>query len=105
LDGLRVRLQALMSEANKLIASTANLSEEVKASVFKNPADASIYQINFFEEIISLITSFRKKIDLAVEWFKGTSKRAQKMNYWNQYKKKGASFLLSGEHYSQRSAG
>lgn len=105
LQELRLRLQAVSQEAIKLANSTANLSQEVKIAILQNPVNASEYQINFFEDIIKLISEFRKKIDSAVVWMQSTSKRAQKMNYWSQYKKKGASFLLSPDHYSQRSAG
>ncbi len=105
LQELRLRLQAIQAEANKLIASTQSLTEGVKTAVLQGAVDASEYQINFYESIISMIVSFRKKIDSAVVWMQGHSKRAEKKNYWSQYKKKGASFLLSGETYSQRSAG
>jgi len=105
LQELRLRLQAIQTEASKMIASTANLSQEVRNAVLTGSVDASEYQINFFESIIKLISDFRKKIDSAVVWMQGTSKRAEKKNYWSQYKKKGASFLLSPDHYSQRSAG
>ncbi|KKP80711.1 MAG: hypothetical protein UR81_C0018G0001, partial [Candidatus Levybacteria bacterium GW2011_GWB1_35_5] len=63
------------------------------------------YQIGFFESIVQMIVSFRKKIDNAVVWLQNTNKRSEKKNYWTQYKKKGAGFLFSGESYSQRSAG
>lgn len=102
---LRLRLQAVSSEALKLASSTANLTQEVKIAVMQNPANASEYQISFFENIIKLISDFRKKIDSAVVWMQGASRRAEKKNFWSQYKKKGTSFLLSGESYSQRSAG
>ena len=102
---LRLRLQAVSSEAMKLASSTANLSQEVKIATMQNPVNASEYQIGFFESIIKLISDFRKKIDSAVIWMQGASKRAEKKNFWSQYKKKGSSFLLSGESYSQRSAG
>ena len=105
LQELRLRLQAIQAEANKLIASTQSLTEGVKTAVLQGAIDASEYQINFYESIISMIVSFRKKIDNAVVWMQGQSKRAEKKNYWSQYKKRGASFLLSGETYSQRSAG
>ena len=102
---LRLRLQAVSTEALKLASSTANLTQEVKIAVMQNPVNASEYQISFFENIIKLITDFRKKIDSAVIWMQGASRRAEKKNFWSQYKKKGTSFLLSGESYSQRSAG
>ncbi len=105
LQELRLRLQAIQTEAAKMIASTASLSQEVKNAVLSGAVDPSEYQINFFENIIKLISDFRKKIDGAVVWMQGQSKRSEKKNYWSQYKKKGASFLLSPDHYSQRSAG
>lgn len=105
LQELRLRLQAIQTEAAKMIASTASLSQEVRNAVLGNVVDPSEYQINFFENIIKLISDFRKKIDSAVVWMQGQSKRSEKKNYWSQYKKKGASFLLSPDHYVQRSAG
>ncbi|MDO8341058.1 MAG: DUF5660 domain-containing protein [Candidatus Woesebacteria bacterium] len=105
IDDLRIRLQAVSTEALKLASSTANLSQEVKVAIMQNPVNASEYQISFFENIIKIISDFRKKIDNAIVWMQGASKRADKKNYWSQYKKKGTSFLLSGESYSQRSAG
>ena len=104
LQELRLRLQAIQTEASKMIATTASLSQEVRNAVLSNVVDPSEYQINFFEDIIKLISDFRKKIDGAVVWMQGQSKRSEKKNYWSQYKKKGASFLLSPDHYSQRSA-
>jgi hypothetical protein len=105
LDELRVRLHAIQTEATKLVASTQNLTEEVKIAVMQGSSKASEYQINFYESIISMVASFRKKIDSAVVWLQGSNKRAEKKNFWSQYKKKGSSFLLSGESYTQRSAG
>jgi hypothetical protein len=105
LQELQVRLQAIQSEASKMVASTQSLSQEVKIAVMQGSVNASEYQINFYENIIQLIVSFRKKIDNAVVWLQGSNKRAEKKNYWSQYKKKGSSFLLSPDHYSQRSAG
>lgn len=105
LEEMKLKLQAIMSEANKMVASAQNLGETVKNAVMQNPVAASEYQIHFFEDIITLVVSFRKKIDSAITWLQGSTKRAEKKNYWCQYKKKGAGFLLSGESYSQRSAG
>jgi len=100
-----MRLQVIQAEAIRMVNSTQKLTEQVKVAVMQGTVDASEYQINFFENIIKLISDFRKKIDSAVTWLQGSNSRAQKKNYWSQYKKKGSSFLLSGESYSQRSAG
>jgi len=100
-----MRLQVIQAEAVKMVNSTQKLTEGIKIAVLQGTVDASEYQINFFENIIKMIANFRKKIDSAVTWLQGSNTRAQKKNFWSQYKKKGASFLLSGESYSQRSAG
>jgi hypothetical protein len=105
LNDLRLRLQAIQSEANKMVASTANLSQEIKIAVMQGATNVSEYQINFYENIIKTMMDARKKIDSAVVWMQGQNKRGEKKNFWSQYKKKGSSFLLSGETYSQRNAG
>ncbi len=105
LNELRLRLKAIQEEANKIMASTVGLSQEIKTAVMKEVVNVSDYQINFYEDIIRTMLAFRKKIDSAVIWMQGQNKRGEKKNYWSQYKKKGASFLLSPDHYSQRSAG
>lgn len=105
LNELRLRLQAIQEEAQKMVASTVGLSQEIKTAVMQGATSVSEYQISFYEDIIKTMVSFRKKIDNAVLWMQGQNKRGEKKNYWSQYKKKGASFLLSPDHYSQRSAG
>src|SRR3989344_3953143 len=105
LNELRLRLQAIQTEATKMVATTASLSQEIKIAVMQDATNVSEYQINFYEDIISLIVAFRKKIETSVIWMQTQSKRSEKKNFWSQYKKKGSSFLLSGETYSQRNAG
>lgn len=105
LNELESRLKIIINEAKRLADSTSNLGNEVKSAVLNPNINPSEYEIGFFEGIIANIVNFRKKIDIATEWMVGMNKRAEKKNYWSQYKKKGASFLLSPDHYSQRSAG
>jgi len=102
---LKVQLQALVSEVQKVAVSTGSLAQEVQMAVVQAPSEPGIYHIRFFENILEFLQSFRKKIDLAATWLQSSNKRAEKKNYWNMYKKKGSSFLLSPDHYLQRSAG
>ena len=102
---LKVQLQALIQEVQYLAKSTQNLGEEVEVAVMQAPAQPGIYHVVFFEKIIEFIRNFRKNIDSASTWLGASNKRAEKKNFWAMYKKKGSSFLLSGESYSQRSAG
>ncbi len=104
-NDLKVQLQALMQEVQKVAESTENLAEVTQVAMMSAPIEPGIYHLNFFQNILEFLQSFRKKIDLAATWLQSSNKRAEKKNYWNMYKKKGSSFLLSPEHYSQRSAG
>jgi hypothetical protein len=104
-DQLRVQLQALMSEVAKVSASTQVLAEETKIAMIEAPAQPGIYHIVFFQKVLEFLVSFRKKIEEAGVWLSASNKRAEKKNYWSMYKKKGSSFLLSPDHYLQRSAG
>jgi len=102
---LKVQLQALMQEVQFLAKTTQGLGEKVEVAVMQAPAQPGVYHLIFFEKIIEFIRNFRKNIDSASTWLQSSNKRAEKKNFWAMYKKKGSSFLLSGESYSQRSAG
>lgn len=102
---LKVQLQALISEVAKVAASTQNLATETQVAMIQAPAEPGIYHLIFFQKVLEFLQSFRKKIDEASVWLSSSNKRAEKKNYWSMYKKKGSSFLLSPDHYLQRSAG
>ena len=102
---LKVQLQALIVEVQKLAQETQGLAEETQVAAMQAPVEPGVYHIVFFEKLLEFITSFRKKIHEANVWLQASNKRAQKKNYWARYKKYGAKFLLSGEHYLTRSAG
>lgn len=102
---LRVQLQALMSEVQKVAVSTGNLAEAAQIATIQAPANPGIYHVLFFEKVLNFLQSFREKINEASVWLTSCNKRAQKKNYWSMYKSKGSSFLLSPDHYLQRSAG
>jgi hypothetical protein len=105
MQDLKVQLQAITVEISKLAASTGNLATQTEIAMVEVPNDPGIYHVVFFEKILRFLQSFRVKIDSAATWLQSSNKRAEKKNYWSQYKKKGTSFLLSGESYLQRSAG
>ena len=102
---LRVELQAIASEIVKLAASTQELARETEIAMIEVPGNPGIYHIIFFEKLLEFISSFRKKIEDTTLWLGSANKRAEKKGYWSMYKKKGSSFLLSPDHYLQRSAG
>lgn len=102
---LRLQLQAITVEIGKLAVSTGNLATQAEIAMIEVPTNPGVYHVVFFEKVLEFLQSFRKKIDEASVWLGSTNKRAEKKNYWSMYKKKGSSFLLSPDHYSQRSAG
>lgn len=102
---LRVQLQAITIEIGKVAASTQNLAVETQVAMVEAPAVPGVYHVIFFEKLLTFLQSFRKKIDDVSVWLAASNRRAEKKNYWAMYKKKGSSFLLSPDHYLQRSAG
>lgn len=102
---LRAQLQAITVEITKLAATTGNLATQTEIAMVEVPVNPGIYHVIFFEKVLEFLQSFRKKIDEASVWLDSTNKKAEKKNYWSMYKKKGSSFLLSPDHYLQRSAG
>ena len=102
---LKIQLKEVMKEVSLLSQSTQELSEDIKIASVQAPVEPGVYHIIFFEKLIEFIKSFRKKVQDASNWLQSTNKRAQKKNYWARYKKHGAKFLLSSEHYLTRSAG
>ena len=102
---LRVQLQAMTSEIAKLASATQGLAQETQVAMMTAPVEPGVYHVIFFEKVLEFLQAFRKKIENASVWLAGTNKRAEKKNYWSMYKKKGSSFLLSPDHYLQRSAG
>ena len=104
-QALRMELQAIMQELKSVAESTENLAEATEVAMISAPVEPGIYHINFFQNILEFLKSFKKKIDLAATWLTSANKRAEKKNYWATFKKHGSSFLLAPDHYSQRSAG
>jgi hypothetical protein len=102
---LRLQLHALMQEVYELAKTTQGLGDQVEVATMQAPANPGVYHIIFFEKLLEFIHSFRKKIENAAVWLQGSNKRAEKKNYWAIYKKHGSKFLLSPDHYLQRSAG
>jgi hypothetical protein len=103
---LRVQIKAIHEEVEKAAKVTTQLSQEVQIAAFQAPTSTSTYELYFLERIFDFIKSFRKKIENASVWLASANRRARKRNMWGaNYKAHGAKYLLSGEHYLQRSAG
>jgi len=103
---LRLQMKAIQEELLIIAKQTQNLSEEVRIASMQAVVNPGEYHVIFFEKLLEFVQSFRKKIDSAQVWLHSLNKRSHKKNMWGaNYAKKGGSYLLSGEHYLQRSAG
>lgn len=102
---LQLEIHAILEEVQKLAQSTPQLAQEMQVAAIQAPVNPGIYHVIFFEKLLETIRSFRQKIDDSVVWLQTANKRAQKKGFWGQYQKHGGRRLLSGEDYSQRSAG
>jgi len=102
---LRIQIQAIHEEVIKIAEVTPKLNQEIEIAAFQAPADPSAYELYFLERLFEYIRSFRKKIENACVWLEVSNKRARKRNVWGaNFKKNGAKYLLSGEHYASRSS-
>ncbi|EKD62467.1 MAG: hypothetical protein ACD_52C00157G0001 [uncultured bacterium] len=102
---LEMQLYVIKQEVEALASTTEGLAKELQVAAMQSPVEPGVYHLVFFEKLIEFLKSFRKKIEKAAVWLHATNKRAQKKNFWGLYKSQGTKFFLSGEHYSQRSAG
>jgi hypothetical protein len=103
---LRLELNMIQNELIKIAQSTESLAKETEIAAMQSAIDPGVYHIIFFEKLLEFVKSFRKKINEANVWLTSVNQRTAKKNAWgSNYKKHGAKYLLSGEHYVARSAG
>lgn len=103
---LRLQFKALQEEVLVLAQSTSDLGEETQIAAMQAPIEPGVYHLTFIKNLLEFVKSFRKKIEESSVWMHATNSRAAKKNAWGEkYKKHGAKYLLSSEHYLSRSAG
>ncbi len=102
---LRLQLHAITQELQKVVASTPKLTRQVEIASLTATNNPGIYHVLFLEKMLEFLRSYRKNIESASAWLTAANKKANKRNFWNQYKVQKGSALLNPETYSQRSAG
>lgn len=108
LGNLRVQLKALIFETQRAMVASQELIEKAQMAVYNIPEKVGEYHLNFLQNFLNYITEFAKDIGNASVWLMSFGGRHEKKGFWSKYKDKkhgGAGYLLSGEHYAQRSAG
>lgn len=102
---LSLHIKAIHEQVIQIAHATPQLSREIELASIQAPSTASSYELFFIKHILDRLRKFRMDVENASVWFATANARASKRNVWGQnYKKHGAQYLLSGEHYSGRSA-
>ena len=105
MNELKIRLYAVTQEVTYIAQSTPRLIEELEVAAIQAPVNPGIYHVLFFENLLEFLKSFKQGIEDSIVWLSALNKKGQKKNFWSFYKQYKGKFLLSGEHFSQRSAG
>ncbi len=102
---LKLQLHAITQEIQAVVATTPRLAKQVEVASLTSINNPGIYHVMFLEKILEFLKSFKKNIESASAWLGATNKRANKRNFWNQYKVQKGTALLNPETYNSRSAG
>lgn len=102
---LKIQLQTIQQEILTITQKTQNLAEETRIATMQATVEPGTYHVIFFEKLLKFLKDFGERIDEASTWLHSLNKRAKKKGWVANFKKHGAKYLLSGEHYSARSAG
>ena len=95
---LSTKIEQIMIELKKLAKSSKELEVTFRdISVEERPVNPGKYHLNFFEWVLSTITSARMRIEDSANWASMFSSKKNKREYWSLFKKHGTSFGLSGE--------
>jgi len=107
-QNIQIRINQLLQELQSLLLVTADIGQEAKVASMQAIVEPGEYHVGVLEHLINIFKDFRVQAESALTWLQSNNSRAQKKNFWNQFKNKktgGSNFLLSGEHYMTRSAG
>lgn len=103
------QVQGLQTEIQKLAKSISDLAGEARQAEVTAMSETPLvgaYHLNFFEQLRKVLANLRSQIQESSMWLSSWNKKAQKKNgYWNQFKKKGSSFLLSSDRAVATQAG
>ncbi len=102
---LKLRLHAIAQEIQGVVLSTPKLARQVEVASLTATNAPGIYHVMFLEKMLEFLRSFKENIESASAWLAATNKRANKKNFWNQYKVQKGTALLNPETYNSRSAG
>jgi len=102
---LQLQINEVRYEVVEIAKIVPDLNREVEMATLRATSDPSKYELFFISHILQVLRGIRERINEASTWIAASNKRAAKRGNWVQnYKAHGSKYLLSGEHYSSRSA-
>ncbi len=88
----------LSMEVKKLELQTAEITTDIKkVTVETRPAQGGLYHLNFFDQVIAMLSDLRKRVGESRMWLAAWTKKKQQKGYWAMFKKHGTSFAMSEE--------
>lgn len=92
------KLEQILLELDKLIDSSSELEQRFEVlAVSEKPVEPGTYHLNFFDWMLSVISSTRQQIEDSSAWLGAVSSKKSKKSYWSMFKKHGTSFGMSNE--------
>ncbi len=102
------RIEQIHGKLKKLAKSMRKLKKEVDVAVSQNISteNSGIRQESFLDHLSQMIDLLKRQVDSSQTWLHLFNQRSKKKShYWNQVKKSGSSFMLSGERNVATSVG
>lgn len=99
------KIKDLIDQIKQIAKSIKNLDQQVEKTVEQAPVVFGTYHVNFFQKIKEMLILIKKNVDQASTWVETFNKRANKKNYWSQFKKSGTQWSSSNERYVATSVG
>lgn len=97
-EEVKKQIQALRQELQALAKEVALVGSSMQKAIEEEIAHPGTYHVSFFEKLRSILIIMRKQASESRNWLALSSQRkAKKGGYWQNVKKSGSRYMLSGE--------
>lgn len=102
------KIKSIQAELKVLAKEIVHLDQSIDTAVAQEVLDPGTYHLNFFEKLLVLLKSLRKRVSESRNWAQVHNSRAKTKSYfWKQSSNKtgGTKFMLSSERTVQTQTG
>ncbi len=100
---LQVEIKKLIKASQEMEAAFKHVSHQV--TVEQGPRKVGKYDVSFLEWVLLVVKSARMRVEDGQTWMTMFASKKRQKQFWNQFKKSGTSFLLSGERSTATQTG